>query len=169
LLEKAAILFINRLNPYLPSRVDLETLLLPHNVQYCCCPVNCCHHCRGSTTPTRLLAGIQITMSEVVNTQLLQVGSHTYRLRARPIGGKPLPQQQQQHYEDDEDAAAAAAWEEHQGAGDAAGAAADDELIDESLISQEGSSFVTRVSVDPQVSRDAEDQLRSSCVQCMCF
>jgi hypothetical protein len=104
-------------------------------------------------------------MSDVVNTQLLQVGSHTYRLRTRPIGGKPLPQPQQQHYEDDEEAAAAAAWEEQQGAGDAAEAAADNELIDESLISQEAGSFVTRVSVDPQVLRDAEEQLRSSHVQ----
>jgi hypothetical protein len=94
-------------------------------------------------------------MSDVVNTQLLQVGSHTYRLRARPIGGKPLQQPQQQHLEDDEEAAAAAAWEEQQGATNAAEAASDDELIDEALISQEGGSFVTRVSVDPQVLRDA--------------
>jgi hypothetical protein len=90
-------------------------------------------------------------MSDVVNVQLLQVDGHTYRLRTQPIGGKPLPKQQrQEQYYEDEEEAAAAAWEQEQGRAEAVDAAAD-ELIDESLISQEGSSFVTRISVDPQV------------------
>jgi hypothetical protein len=89
-------------------------------------------------------------MANVVNVQLLHVDGRTYRVRAQPIGGKPLPQQQQQQHYEDEEEAAAAAWEEAQGAGEADDAAAD-ELIDESLISQEGDIFVTRISVDPQV------------------
>lgn len=88
-------------------------------------------------------------MTDVVKTQLLQVGNHTYRMRTQPIGGKPLPQQVRQQ-DDDEEAAAAAAWEEEHVKGEAEIATAED-LIDESLISQEGSSLVTCVSVDPQV------------------
>ncbi|WIA35225.1 hypothetical protein OEZ86_003687 [Tetradesmus obliquus] len=93
-------------------------------------------------------------MANVVNVHLLQVDGHTYRQRTQTIDGKPQrqqqqQQQQQQHYEDDEEAAAAA-WEEQQHKGEAVDAA-EDELVDDSLISQDGGNYVTRISVDPQL------------------
>uniref|UniRef100_A0A383VIG8 K Homology domain-containing protein n=1 Tax=Tetradesmus obliquus TaxID=3088 RepID=A0A383VIG8_TETOB len=91
-------------------------------------------------------------MANVVNVHLLQVDGHTYRQRTQTIDGKPQrqqQQQQQQHYKDEEEAAAAA-WEEQQHKGEAVDAG-EDELVDDSLISQDGGNYVTRISVDPQL------------------
>lgn len=86
-----------------------------------------------------LLLSNLVAMASVVHTQLLRVGNHTYRMRTQPIvGGRPLDEPQ---YAEEE-----AAWQEDEAGIDDAG-----ELLDDSLISQEGDSYVTRISVDPEV------------------
>eukprot|EP00775_Hariotina_reticulata_P012350 gene12350-12484_t len=79
-------------------------------------------------------------MASVAHCDLLPIGGHIYRIRTQSLGGRhhhqPLTSVGEQ---DSEEWLKQAAIEN------------EEELIDESLITQESGSFITRISVDPQV------------------
>lgn len=89
--------------------------------------------------------------SVVEGVQLLQVAGHTYRQRTEPITGSSTQHSKRHvHVEELQD------WqvdEETELLNEEAAAAEVDEI--NSLIIQEGDSFVTQLFVDPEVSCDA--------------
>lgn len=83
--------------------------------------------------------------SVVEDVTLLDIAGHSYRQRIHPIlgsrdRGRTAAEAQQADWQEEE-------YEEMEIL------TIEDEQMDESLISQEGDSYVTQLSVDPQVSR----------------
>lgn len=81
--------------------------------------------------------------SVIEGVNLLDIAGHTYRLRTQPISGSKQSKSTP--------AAAADYQQDWQAEEELEILTMEDEPIDESLITQEGDSFVTQLSVDSQV------------------
>jgi hypothetical protein len=93
-------------------------------------------------------------MASVVHCDLLPIGSHIYRIRTQSIGGR---HQQHQPWTSVNE-------EDQEGWLDQAAIDNEEELIDSSLITQEGGNFITRIAVDPQVRHGYDNVVVLSCL-----